>query len=107
LCSARRDRSHIPTAEIRWLLASLRSLDDQEAPSPPTTLSWDHLLSVADAEGLAPALGFALKAKAPAAVPLAVREQLKRRLADGIAGQLILAASWANSFSASSASESR
>ena len=89
MCSARRDRSHIPTAEIRWLLASLRSLDDQEAPSPPTTLSWDHLLSVADAEGLAPALGFALKAKAPAAVPLAVREQLKRRLADGIAGQLI------------------
>jgi hypothetical protein len=78
-----------PTAEIRWLLACLRALDGQEAPSPPGALRWDDLLAVADAEGLAPALGLALKGRAPANVPLAVRERLKQRLADGIAGQII------------------
>src|SRR3989442_14960923 len=79
----------MPTPGIGWLPASLRSLEGPAARSPSPTLGWDALLAVADAEGLAPALGFVLKAKAPAAVPLAVREQLKRRLADGLAGQLI------------------
>lgn len=78
------------SAEIRWLLACVRSLPGQEAPSPPDLLSWDRVLAIAEAEGLAPALASAVKTKAPTAVPAAVRERLHRRLADGIAGQLIL-----------------
>jgi hypothetical protein len=77
-------------AEIGWLLACLRSLDGQEIPALPVTLSWDHLLAVAETEGLAPALGFALRAKAPSVAPPSVQEQLNRRLADGIARQLTL-----------------
>jgi hypothetical protein len=78
------------SAEIRWLLACVRSLPGQEAPSPPELLSWDRVLAIAEAEGLAPALASAVKTKGPTAVPAAVRERLHRRLADGIAGQLIL-----------------
>jgi hypothetical protein len=78
------------SAEIRWLLACVRSLPGQEAPSPPKLLSWDRVLAIAEAEGLAPALASAVKTKGPTAVPAAVRERLHRRLADGIAGQLIL-----------------
>lgn len=78
------------TPEIRWLLACVRSLDGREAPPPPGPLSWDDLLAVAQDEGLAPALGFAIKAKAPRGVPLVVRERSSRKLADSIAQQLLL-----------------
>lgn len=47
------------------------------------------MLASAEAEGLAPALGFAFKAKAPEAMPAAVRERLSRRLTDSRARQLI------------------
>ena len=78
--------------ETRWLLACVRSLNGQEAaPFPPLgLLDWDGLVSAAEAEGLAPALGFAFRAKAPAGMPVAIRERLSRRLADSMAGQLIL-----------------
>lgn len=78
------------TAEIRWLVACLRSLEGHETPSPPAVLDWEGFVALAEAEGLAPALAFALKASGPAARPRAVQERLDRRLADGIAGQLIL-----------------
>ena len=77
-------------AEIRWVLACLRSRDSQELPSPPASLRWDYLVAFAEAEGLAPALGRAIKARVPAVVPLAVRQRLEQKLADGVAGQLIL-----------------
>ncbi len=76
--------------ETRWLLDCVRSLTAQDAASPPvTSLDWNLLLASAEAEGLAPALGFVLKAKAPEGVPVAVRERLSRHLADSMARQLI------------------
>lgn len=77
--------------EARWVVACLQSLHRQDAPPPPVTpLNWDLLLTLAEAEGLGPALGFAFKAKAPEAMPVAVRERLSRHLADGVARQMIL-----------------
>ena len=77
--------------ETRWLLACVQSLNGQDVPSPPVgALDWDVLLASAETEGLAPALGFVLKAKAPEGMPVAVRERLSRHLADSVARQLVL-----------------
>ena len=77
--------------ETRWLLACVQSLNGQDAPSPPVgPLDWDLLLASAEAEGLAPALSFAIKAKAPETMPAAVRERLGRHLADSVASHLML-----------------
>ena len=79
------------TPEVRWVLACLRSLQRGETPPPPLSdLRWDAVLASAEAEGLAPALGFVLKAKAPEGMPGAVRERLSRNLADSVACQLVL-----------------
>ncbi len=76
--------------ETRWLLACVRSLNGQESvPPPASSLDWDLLLASAEAEGLAPALGFAFRAKAPEAMPEAVRERLSRHFVQGTARQLI------------------
>jgi putative nucleotidyltransferase-like protein len=77
------------TAEIRWMLACLRSVEGEPALPPPPTLDWNRALAIAETEGLAPALGWVFKA-APAAMPPAVRERLSRHLAESTAGQLIL-----------------
>lgn len=77
-------------AETRWLLACVRSLEGRPVPPPPASLGWDHLLAVAETGGLAPALGFVMKTKPPAAVPSPVQARLHRRLTGCIAGQLIL-----------------
>lgn len=77
--------------ETRWLLSCIRSLDGRNAySSPPATLNWESLLAFAETEGLAPALGFALKAGSSEAVPAAVRERLARRLAEGSARHLLM-----------------
>ncbi len=77
--------------ETRWLLACVRSLDGREAAFPPVgLLDWDALLASAEAEGLAPALGFAFRANAPEGMPGAVRERLNRHLVESMARQLIL-----------------
>ncbi len=77
--------------ETRWLLDCVRSLTAQDAASPPvTSLDWNLLLASAEAEGLAPALGFVLKAEAPEGMPVAVRKRLSRHLADSMARHLIL-----------------
>lgn len=78
--------------ETRWLVACVRSLNGQEAAPflPVGLLDWEGLLASAEAEGLAPALGFAFKAKAPEGMPGAVRERLNRHLAESMARQLIL-----------------
>jgi hypothetical protein len=79
------------TPEVRWILACVGSLGGPHAPpAPDGTLSWDRVLTIAEAEGLAPALGFVVDARPPAAMPLAVRERLRQALADSTAGQLIL-----------------
>ena len=57
---------------------------------PVGPLDWDLLVASAEAEGLAPALGFVLKAKAPEGVPVSAQERLSRHLADSVARQLIL-----------------
>jgi hypothetical protein len=68
----------------------VRTLGGPEGPpAPPPALDWPGLLAIAEAEGLAPALGFVFKAEAPAAMLSTVRERLSRHLADGTAGQLI------------------
>lgn len=77
--------------ETRWLLSCLRSLDGRNAcSSPPATLNWESLLAFAATEGLAPALGFALKAVAWEGVPAAVRERLARRLTESSARHLLM-----------------
>ena len=77
--------------EVRWILACLRSLHRQTPPPPPVTpLNWEVVLAVAEVEGLGPALGFACNAGVPEAVPGAVRERLRRHLADGTACHLVL-----------------
>lgn len=76
--------------ETRWLRDCLRSLTAKDIVWPPiSSLDWDLLLASAEAEGLAPALGFAVKAKAPDVMLVAVRERLSRHLADSRARQLI------------------
>lgn len=76
--------------ETRWLLACVRSIDGGEAAFPPAPLlDWDGLLASAEAEGLAPALGFALRGKAPEGMPGAIRERLSRQLVESTARQLI------------------
>lgn len=77
--------------ETRWLVSCLRSLDGRNAcSSPPATLNWESLLAFAETEGLAPALGFALKAVAWEAVPTAVRERLTRHLTESSACHLLM-----------------
>ncbi len=74
-----------------WILDCIRSLNAQAAPSPPvSSIDWDLLLASAEVEGLAPALGFALKARAPEGMPVAARERLSRHLDDSVACQLVL-----------------
>ncbi len=74
--------------EIRWILDRIGSLDGPDAPPPPVPLNWGRVLTAAEAEGLAPALGFALRADPPAEMPGAVRDRLSRHLADGRARHL-------------------
>lgn len=76
--------------EIRWVLDCLRSLEGGVAPAPPVPLDWDLVLTSAEAEGLAPALGFALRAGAPAVMPTAVQERLAWHLAEATARHLTL-----------------
>lgn len=76
--------------EVRWILDCLRSLDGADAPAPPGALRWDRVLAAAEAESLAPALGFVLKAHAPAGLPGGVQERLRRHLAEGTARHLRL-----------------
>jgi hypothetical protein len=69
----------------------VRTLGEGDAPpAPPASLHWDRALAVAEAEGVAPALGFVFKTEAPAAVPAAIRERLRRHFVDSTAGQLLL-----------------
>ncbi len=76
--------------ETRWILDCIRSLNAQAALSPPvSSLDWNLLLASAEAEGLAPALGFVLRAGAEG-VPARVRERLSRHLTDSVARQLVL-----------------
>ena len=77
------------TAEIRWILACLRSLEAEPPLSPPAPLNWDRALAIAESEGVAPALGFVFKAAAPAPMPSTVRERLSRHLTASTACQLI------------------
>ena len=53
-------------------------------------MNWDSLLAFAETEGLAPALGFALKAVAWEAVPAAVRERLTRHFTESVVRHLLL-----------------
>ena len=77
--------------ETRWILACIRPLSGQDALAlPVNSLDWNLLLASAEAESLAPALGFAFKAKAPEAMPAAIRERLSRCLADSRARHLVL-----------------
>ena len=77
--------------ESRWLLSRLRSLSGRDAPSsPPDSLNWELLLTFAEAHGLAPALGFALRAKAPEAAPAEVLERLTRQFTQSVARHLLL-----------------
>jgi hypothetical protein len=79
----------ILTAEIRWILACIRSVGAPPPHPTPTTLNWDRALAVAKAEGMAPALGFVFKADAPTAMPATVRERLSRHLAESTARHLV------------------
>lgn len=77
--------------ETRWIVSCLRSLDGRNAcPSPPATLNWEILVALAETEGLAPALGFALKTVAWEAVPAAARERLTRHLTESTARHLLM-----------------
>ena len=77
--------------ETRWILDCIRSLTRQGAPAPAGGfLDWDLALASAEAEGLAPALGFAFRATTPDGMPVGVRERLSRHLAESVARQLIL-----------------
>ena len=69
----------------------MRTLGGPHAPpAPPPSLDWHSLRAVAEAEGVAPALGFAVKTKAPEQIPATVWEWLSRTLTDSTAGYLIL-----------------
>lgn len=76
--------------EFQWVLACVRALQAQMELPPPGAVDWNVVLAVAEAEGVAPALGFAFRRNAPAAMPAAVRERLRLHLADRMAGHLIL-----------------
>jgi hypothetical protein len=80
------------TPERRWVLTCLRSVLRSSPPSAPDILlDWGRVVAIAEAEGVAPALGFALEAGTPAGVPGAIQSRLRRGLAQGRARHLILA----------------
>lgn len=77
--------------ETRWLVSCLRSLHGAVAcPPRPANLQWEGLLAVAEAENLAPALGFVLHAMAWEGVPAEVKTHLTRRVAEGTARHLLM-----------------
>jgi hypothetical protein len=76
--------------EIRWILDGIRALDGPRAPTAPVRLDWDLVMASAEAEGLAPALGFALKVRGPFGAPPVVQERLRRRLTESVGRQLVL-----------------
>jgi Uncharacterised nucleotidyltransferase len=76
--------------EIRWILDAVRTLDGREAPPAPIELDWELVPAAAEAEGLAPALSFALKARGPFGAPPVVQERLRRRLVESVGRQLVL-----------------
>ena len=79
------------SAETRWIVDCLRRLARGDGPLvPDDPVDWSLLLETAEAEGLAPALGFAWRSGPAARMPLAVRERVRRELADGTARHLIL-----------------
>jgi len=79
------------SAETRWIVDCLGRLARGDVPLvPDDPVDWNLLLETAEAEGLAPALGFAWKSDPAARMPLGVRERLRRDLADGTARHLIL-----------------
>jgi hypothetical protein len=82
--------------EVRWILDRVRALQDTRAldgpkpPAGPPRLDWDLVLASAEAEGLAPALGVALKVRGPCGAPPVVQERLRRRLVESVGRQLAL-----------------
>ncbi|MGH7311561.1 MAG: nucleotidyltransferase domain-containing protein [Candidatus Rokuibacteriota bacterium] len=76
--------------EIRFILDCLRPLEVRAAPAPSRPLNWDVVLTFAQAEGLAPALGVALSPNASVRMPGAVRKGLRRHLGAATARHLIL-----------------
>jgi hypothetical protein len=73
------------------VLQSLRAVDRHEPPrEPPASLRWDAVLAFTEAERLAPALGFMLKERAPAAMPAAVRDRLRAHLVEATACHIVL-----------------
>jgi putative nucleotidyltransferase-like protein len=81
------------TAERRWLVDCLRALArGATLPVASASIDWTALLATAEAESVAPALGFMLKKAPPSSVPPAVATRLDRVLAEGTAGQLLLGA---------------
>jgi putative nucleotidyltransferase-like protein len=75
--------------EIQWAVACVRSLGRRKPPAPPPSLDWDRALAIAEAEGVAPALGFVFRAEAPAGMPAGVRERLHWHLTQSTARHLI------------------
>lgn len=78
------------TPEFRWLVGCLRFLAGGSPAGPcPAGLDWEGVLSLAETEGLAPALGFALDG-GDVATPAAVRARLRRRVAESRARHLLM-----------------
>jgi hypothetical protein len=79
------------SAERRWLVECLRALARGEvAPAADEPIDWTALLTTAEAEGIAPALGFIFKSAPPPGMPPPVSARLQRALVEATARQLIL-----------------
>jgi hypothetical protein len=79
--------------ELRWLVDCLQALARDEAPPVPReSIDWAQVLTTAEAEALAPALGFAFKAGPPEDMPPAVAARLHRHLVDATARHVLLSA---------------
>jgi hypothetical protein len=74
--------------EIRWILDAVERLEGRRPP--PVRLDWDLVLATVEAEGLAPALGVALKARGAFGAPPVVQERLRQRLVQSVGRQLAL-----------------
>jgi hypothetical protein len=79
------------SAERRWLVECLRALARREAPpAAHEPIDWTALLTTAEAESVAPAVGFITKSAPPPGMPAPVAARLERALIEATARQLIL-----------------
>ena len=77
--------------ELQWLLSIVWTLDEHYDCIPCLSpIDWEKVLCLAEAHGLAPAVGYALKSRHSETIPASVRGRFARHLTNNLARQILL-----------------